>query len=233
MGDGITTGHSNTIIGGWVNGLPANMSNNIIIADGDGNRRINVDATGKVGIGTTTPLFNLDVTGSIRATTTISANYIDDITDVRAWRDVLAARDIQGSNNVNAGNYVNANVGMNSPVYNLTSDIRLKRNIKIIDNALTTVAALRPVSYEKKISIDATEYKIKEDGFIAQELRKVLPDLVNEGLDKDKTLSVNYNAIIPILTKAIQEQKDIIVKEQEKNKQLEARLKAIEAKLHL
>ncbi len=54
-GRGITTGGKNTIIGASVTGLSSSLSNNIIIADGDGNRRINVDASGRVGIGTNTP----------------------------------------------------------------------------------------------------------------------------------------------------------------------------------
>ncbi len=60
-GGGIITGVSNTIIGANVVGLAANLSNNIIIADGDGNRRINVDDTGDVGLGTTTPAAKLDI----------------------------------------------------------------------------------------------------------------------------------------------------------------------------
>ena len=51
-GGGITTGNANTVIGANVFGLSTTLANNIIIADGDGNRRINVDASGRVGIGT-------------------------------------------------------------------------------------------------------------------------------------------------------------------------------------
>jgi len=51
---------------------------------------------------------------------------------------------------------------------------------------------------------------VNENGFIAQELQKIMPELVSEGNDKDKLLSVNYMAIIPVLTKAIQEQQAII-----------------------
>jgi TolA-binding protein len=69
---------------------------------------------------------------------------------------------------------------------------------------------LRPVSYDKKIGIKETEYNTHEFGFIAQELQKTFPTLVSEGSDKDKILSVNYFAIIPILTKAIQEQQNSI-----------------------
>lgn len=54
--------------------------------------------------------------------------------------------------------------------------------------------------------MNATEYTMKEEGFIAQELQKVLPGLVKESKDADKVLSINYIEIIPILTKAIQEQ---------------------------
>ncbi|MEK7357061.1 MAG: hypothetical protein AAB250_11475, partial [Bdellovibrionota bacterium] len=50
-GRGITTGGNNTIIGARVTGLPANLANNVIIADGQGNRRINVDSNGSVLIG--------------------------------------------------------------------------------------------------------------------------------------------------------------------------------------
>jgi len=60
-GLGITTGSYNTILGANVTGLSATLANNIILADGQGNRRINVDSTGNVGIGTTTPLTKLHV----------------------------------------------------------------------------------------------------------------------------------------------------------------------------
>ncbi len=62
---GIITGSANTIIGANVTGLAAGLSNNIIIADGNGNRRINVDATGNVGIGTDAPTALLDVMGDV------------------------------------------------------------------------------------------------------------------------------------------------------------------------
>ena len=64
-GRGITTGTSNTIIGAFVTGLTSTLSNNIIIADGSGNRRINVTATGNVGINTSSPtLATLQVNGN-------------------------------------------------------------------------------------------------------------------------------------------------------------------------
>ena len=62
---GITTGANNTILGANVTGLAPALSNNIIIADGAGNQRINVAGNGSVGIGTTNPIAKLQVAGSI------------------------------------------------------------------------------------------------------------------------------------------------------------------------
>ena len=102
---------------------------------------------------------------------------------------------------------------------NLTSDIRLKKNITPIQNSLSIIQKLNPVSYDKKMNLASLDYSIKENGFIAQELQKILPNLVHESSDKDKLLSVNYTAIIPILTKGIQEQQVII---EDQKKRLEA-----------
>jgi hypothetical protein len=67
-GRGITTGYNNTILGANVTGLTSSLSNNIILADGAGNRRINIDSSGNVGIGTTSPNQTLTVAGTVRLT---------------------------------------------------------------------------------------------------------------------------------------------------------------------
>jgi hypothetical protein len=92
----------------------------------------------------------------------------------------------------------------------LTSDVRLKTNIKPLPNSLDLIMKLNPVSYNKKNSIESKDYYKTENGFIAQELQKVIPYIVKEGADKDKILSVDYNSIIPVLTKGIQEQQLLI-----------------------
>lgn len=66
-GDGITTGSRNTIIGANVIGLPADLSNTIILADGSGNKKLYINNSGNVGIGTTNPTHKLSVNGAIRA----------------------------------------------------------------------------------------------------------------------------------------------------------------------
>jgi hypothetical protein len=72
-GRGIVTGDANTILGANVTGLPAALSNTIILADGDGNRRINVNASGWVGINTVAPTARLTVAGDTNISGTLRA----------------------------------------------------------------------------------------------------------------------------------------------------------------
>jgi Chaperone of endosialidase len=71
-GRGIITGSGNTILGANVTGLSSTLSNNIIIADGSGNRRINIDSVGNVGIGTLSPISKLDISDSTGKVVNIS-----------------------------------------------------------------------------------------------------------------------------------------------------------------
>jgi hypothetical protein len=114
------------------------------------------------------------------------------------------AGDINASANVRAGGVV------------LTSDARLKRNISNTQQGLSTIMKLNPVEYDKKNSIKDSVYNRHEIGFIAQEVAKVLPSLVTEGKDADKTLAVSYTELIPVLTKAIQEQQAKIESQDQK-----------------
>jgi hypothetical protein len=106
----------------------------------------------------------------------------------------------------------------------MTSDRRLKSEIKTLPTTLHIIKQLNPVSYKKKDSISSVNYKHEEMGFIAQEIQKVLPMLVLEGADKDKTLSVNYISLIPVLTKAIQEQQSQIEAQAKANDELRKQL---------
>ena len=47
-------------------------------------------------------------------------------------------------------------------------------------------------------------------GFIAQEVREVIPEVVVELDDEDKTLSVDYSKITAYLVEAMQEQQHLI-----------------------
>jgi len=91
--------------------------------------------------------------------------------------------------------------------YYVASDRRLKKNIVDTRRGLNTILELHPVDYQMK-SNDSERI-----GFIAQELRLIVPEVVSgiEGdLDKGETLRIAYTNLIPVLTKAIQEQQMVI-----------------------
>jgi hypothetical protein len=78
------------------------------------------------------------------------------------------------------------------------SDSRVKGNVKTIDNALNKVEQLRGVTYER------TDLENKKSlGVIAQEVQKVIPELVSE--DQDGMLSVAYGNMVGVLIEAIKE----------------------------
>ena len=86
------------------------------------------------------------------------------------------------------------------------SDKRLKRDIQPMTNyGLKEVMQLKPVSYYFKN--DKTNHR--EVGFIAQDMLQIIPEVVHgkEGdLDKGEILGLSYGNLVPVLTKAIQEQ---------------------------
>ena len=88
----------------------------------------------------------------------------------------------------------------------VSSDIRLKENIRPIESATDTVKKLNGVIFDWK----KTERGIDQLGFIAQEVEEVIPSLVLE-VDtlKDETethKTVNYAALVPMLVESIKEQ---------------------------
>ena len=88
--------------------------------------------------------------------------------------------------------------------YGTPSDKRLKENIKPIESALDKVCKLQGVTFDWKKSDSILD--IKQDiGFIAQDVQKVLPELVRE--NDNGMLSMRHQGIAPILLEAIKELK--------------------------
>lgn len=85
---------------------------------------------------------------------------------------------------------------------------------------LSIINQLKPIQYDKCNSLESNDYSKKENGFIAQEIKNVIPFIVKEGSGSEKILSVDYISLIPLLTAAIQEQQKLIELQQEKLKEL-------------
>lgn len=82
------------------------------------------------------------------------------------------------------------------------SDARLKKNIERIENALEKVGQISGYTYN-------TIYdENRHAGVIAQEIDKVLPEIVNKG--NDGLMGVEYGNISALLIEAIKEQKVLI-----------------------
>jgi hypothetical protein len=115
--------------------------------------------------------------------------------------------------NVSGGIYLNGNFS-GSGTNSYSSDMKLKKNITEISGALDIVSRLKPSTYSFRTGEFGDMYlpEGKHYGVIAQELQKVLPELVSKqtftGTKDNKVdyLAVNYNELIPILIKAVQEQ---------------------------
>jgi len=80
------------------------------------------------------------------------------------------------------------------------SDVILKDNIDTIDNALERVQGMRGVFFNRKDN-DVT----RQTGVIAQEVEKVLPEVVRETKDEKKIKSVAYGNMVGVLIEAIKE----------------------------
>jgi len=88
---------------------------------------------------------------------------------------------------------------LSSVDYNSTSDKKLKTNIKSIENSIDILRKINPISFEWK------ETGKKSYGLIAQELEKILPELVSEN-EISKTKSVSYIPLISILIDTVKQQ---------------------------
>ncbi len=108
--------------------------------------------------------------------------------------------------------------------FNNPSDRKLKKDIKLYENGLEKIRALKTKSYTYKVN----EYEYmrlsdkKQIGFIAQEVEEVLPELVSENVQPEEVKfdddggrilikdainykAINYIGLIPVLTQGIQE----------------------------
>ncbi len=125
--------------------------------------------------------------------------------------------------------------GIRYNVLTARSDERLKRDIQPLDpqHELQRLLSLRPVSYFwRDEHLNAALADQPQFGFIAQELREVFPELVLEGSDTDKTLSVNYQALIPLLVNALQVQQNTLQAQQAEIRQLREEVRQLRALLN-
>jgi hypothetical protein len=86
------------------------------------------------------------------------------------------------------------------------SDERLKDNVVELENALDKVTKLRGVEYDWNAGSRKGQHDI---GFIAQEVEKILPEIVREKqwMDDNIYKTVDYEKVVAVLVEAIKELK--------------------------
>jgi hypothetical protein len=213
-GSAITTGAKNTIIGrysGNQGGLDIRTASNyIVLSDGDGNPRVQINDSGRtqiVGSSAGNPIFIANNNnGSTPDGIGIQFNSVSPNNTsqfVIQFGDSIAYRFRVWSN----GNVVNSN---NS--YGSISDIKLKENVVDASPKLDDLMQVKVRNYNM---IGDTA---KQIGVVAQELEQVFPSMIDISPDKDlagndlgtTSKSVKYSVFVPMLIKAIQEQQALI-----------------------
>jgi hypothetical protein len=118
-----------------------------------------------------------------------------------------------GSANLGYKLHVNGNVlctTLRSNGFIEPSDARLKVNIKPLGGALNKIMAMQGVTYnwnkeleQNKMLTDKLQY-----GLIAQELEKIIPELINT--DEEGWKGIEYSHLVPVLIEALKEQQQTI-----------------------
>ena len=192
--------------------------------------QIKVNSSGKVGIGMNNPTYSLDLKGTARFSL-YSGGWEDIIIDGNnQWgapqmycnsQNLVLGTTANPVNNILV-NHLFVKVGMT-----VSSDERLKENIKPIKSSLDKLLLVNGKTYNyidnsMDMKITPLKEKLRQPtfGFIAQELKEVFPELVNEPNELYEYYSIDYIAMIPILVEAIKEQQNTIENMRQKIEEL-------------
>jgi hypothetical protein len=170
-------------------------------ASGDGILRMYSGGTERATIRANANKFFIEV-GSFGERFAINSNGVFEYTGAATFTSGVTAATGTFSS-VGAGAYANdLNITSTGVLTTASSDEKYKYNILPINYGLNTILQLNPVNFQW---IKGEE---KDLGFIAQDVAEIIPEAVDTNWNSD--LLMRYESIIPILTKAIQEQQALI-----------------------
>ena len=138
----------------------------------------------------------------------------------------------------------NVGIGTTSPGYTLTvagtswttnnawagSDIRWKQNIVPLQSSLDKVMRLKPVNFDWRTS-EFPDLHFTNDtqiGFIAQDVEKIIPEVVTT--DNNGYKGISYERITPVLAGAIQELNSKIDELRKENQRLSGEIEVLKQK---
>ena len=159
----------------------------------------------------------LTSTGAITAATTITA------TGNISGAAISATGAITATGNITGGN-------INGTAFLYTSDARFKEDIE----AIRGKEALRLINALQGVHFNWIGNGKKDIGFIAQDVQKVVPELVSNVEKEDGDhLAVQYGNIVAIAVEAIKEQNRQIASDAKKIEKLEKQNEEMQRKLNL
>ncbi|HEY6976768.1 MAG TPA: tail fiber domain-containing protein [Chitinophagaceae bacterium] len=234
------TGNSNTTSANFI----GTKNNQPFILRTNNAERMRIAKTGQVGVGgLPEPDVILKTVNTTQATaifgfTAISSGGNGVIGEAESGNDPFGIWGISGNTDNGFAGFFDGNVGYTGTLTQF-SDVRLKENIKPVESMLDKVMQLKPSSYNYKKDYQNMHLaQGAQIGFIAQEMEKVFPQLVRtmpkKNLDGTKIADfkgVNYIGLIPVLTKAIQEQQKTIADVKQENEAVKAENQELKARL--
>ena len=131
-----------------------------------------------------------------------------------SWKRVITSGSSAHLNSITASGHITAAqisssgdvVAAGDVVAYYTSDIRLKDNIQVIKGSLDKIDGIRGVEFDwNEKSPGWAQERGHDIGVIAQEVQKVVPEIVVER--KNGYLGVDYKRIIPLLIESVKELK--------------------------
>ena len=139
-----------------------------------------------------------------------SANTIAGLPVIEAFSDYKVTlgpfsspMEIDSSGNISANADI---VAEGDVIAYYTSDIRLKENLQIIEGSLDKIGEINGYEFDwNEKSPGWARERGHDVGVIAQEVQKVLPEIVSER--KNGYLGVDYKRIIPLLIESVKELK--------------------------
>jgi len=187
------------------NGKISNLTSNgdIIFYGNDGGStlevgRFDMSAGGRLGLGTNTPSARLE---------TVHAYPLTSIRTLSNSTDGHYAIEFHNPNGL-VGDIMTSGSGT---AFNTSSDYRLKENVTYNFDATTRLKQLKPARFNFIADADTTV-----DGFLAHEVQSVVPEAIigthNEVDDDGNPVmqGIDQSKLVPLLTKALQEQQATI-----------------------
>mgnify|MGYP006233913215 FL=1 len=184
-----------------VAGITYNHSSNYMAFNTAASERMRIHSGGAVSIGITTA-FTDGNTNSGSGSVHISNNGARALHLQRAGSNGEVVAFYRGGISGEVGNI---SVSTSSTAYNTSSDYRLKENVNYEFNALTRVKELKPARFNFIVDADKTV-----DGFLAHEVSDIVPEAITGEKDGEEMQGIDQSKLVPLLTKAIQEQQELI-----------------------